>query len=53
MVRTFGAIALAGALLTGTASWGQGGSIRSWVNSTEVVQDRPFWLFVEASGETI
>ena len=53
MVRALEAIALAGAVLAGTASWGQGGSIRSWVNSTEVVRDRPFWLFVEASGETI
>ena len=53
MVRTLTAIVLAGAFLAGLPSWGQGGSIRSWVNSTEVIQDRPFWLFVEASGESI
>ena len=53
MVRTLTAIVLAGAILAGLPSWGQGGSIRSWVNSTEVIQDRPFWLFVEASGESI
>ncbi len=53
VVMRLEAIALVGTALVSTAAWGQGGSIRSWVNSTEVVQDRPFWLFVEASGETI
>ena len=53
VVRALKAITLIGATLMSADSWGQGGSIRSWVDSTEVVQDRPFWLFVEASGETI
>ena len=53
VVRTLKAIALIGATLVSEAAWGQDGSIRSWVNSTEVMQDRPFWLFVEASGASI
>ncbi len=53
MVRALKGITLIGATLVSAISWGQGGSIRSWVDSTEVEQDRPFWLFVEASGETI
>ena len=31
----------------------QGGSLRTWVTKTEVIQDRPFWLFVEATGESL
>ena len=53
VVRALAAIALVGAVLLTLPSWGQGGTLRSWVTSTEVIQDRPFWLFVEASGESI
>lgn len=40
-------------LALSTTAGAQAPYVRSWVTKTEVVQDRPFWLFVEASGETV
>lgn len=48
-----GIVAIVLLVLTPTVARGQGGELHAYVPNKQVVQDRPFWLIVEASGASV